>query len=189
MQELEKQNVTTPATYAVTLNKNDIRSCSNAGDQGDDNEEMSSFKLYITLLTDWWKSSNISEKHLKSVLRKVINMLSKCIWSMKVIRIIFRLMSKNLMTIDQKQGDRSISSSVSIDLSFQQAMETSIKNYLLSECEKSEESKWIIRSNNDDITVGYTWYLRKMLIIENLLTLKPMADVIAERLGKKSIEK
>jgi hypothetical protein len=108
---------------------------------------------------------------------------------MKVIRIIFRLMSKNLMTIDQKQGDRSISSSVSIDLSFQQAMETSIKNYLLSECEKSEESKWIIRSNNDDITVGYTWYLRKMLIIENLLTLKPMADVIAERLGKKSIEK
>jgi hypothetical protein len=188
LQEREKQNVTTTATYAVALNNNDIRTCDINDNEGDDDEEISSFKLLTILLADWWKSSNSTEKHLKSIRRKVVNMLSKCIWSMKVIRIIFRLMSNNLIHIDQKQGDRSTSYSASIDVSFQHAMEISIKNYLLTECKQIEESKWIMWSNNNDIIVGYTWYLRKMLIVENFLTLKPLADVIAERLGKKSIE-
>jgi hypothetical protein len=119
----------------------------------------------------------------------VVNMLSKCIWSMKIIRLIFRLMSNNLINIDQKQGDRAMSNSASIDVSFQQAMEISIKNYLFAECQRIKESKWIIWSNTDDIIAGYIWYVRKMTVVENLLTLKPLFDVITERLGKKPIEK
>jgi hypothetical protein len=189
MNELEKQNVTTPATYAVALDNNDIRTCDIDGDQGDNHEEISSFKLLLALLVDWWKSSNSTEKHLKSIRRKVVNMLSKCIWSMKIIRLIFRLMSNNLINIDQKQGDRAMSNSASIDVSFQQAMEISIKNYLFAECQRIKESKWIIWSNTDDIIAGYIWYVRKMTVVENLLTLKPLFDVITERLGKKPIEK
>ncbi|CAF3923142.1 unnamed protein product [Rotaria sp. Silwood1] len=189
MQEREKQNVTTPATYGVTLNNNDIRTCDIDGDQDDNDEQTSSFKLLKTFAADWWKSSNSAEDHLKSIRRKVNSMLPKCIWSMKVIRIIFRLMSNNLRYIDQKQGDRSTSNSASIDLSFQQAMETSIKNYLLTECHKIRESKWIIWSNKNDIIVGYNWYLRKMLVVEALLTLKSLRDIVAQRIGTKPIEK
>ena len=188
MEEREKQNITTPATYAVSLTNNDIRK-DDYNDSQNDNNDTSSFKLLTSLINDWWKSSNSSEKHLKSIYRKVVNMLSKCIWSMKVIRIIFRLMSNNLKYIDQKQGDRSTSNLASIDASFQHAMERSIRNFLLAECQRIDDSKWIIWSNTNDVTVGFTWYQRKMLVVENLLTLQPLNDVVNERLGKKPTEK
>ncbi|UJR38901.1 hypothetical protein I4U23_031569 [Adineta vaga] len=188
LEELKKQNITTPATYAASLTSNDIREDDYYGSQSH-NHDTSSFKLLASLINDWWKSSNSSEKHLKSIYRKVVNMLSKCIWSMKVIRIIFRLMSKNLKYIDQKQGDRLTSNLASIDVSFQHAMERSINNFLLAECQRIDRSKWIIWSNINDVTVGYTWYLRKMLVVENLLTLQPLNGVINERLGKKPTEK
>ncbi len=108
---------------------------------------------------------------------------------MKLIRIIFRLMSNNLANIDQKQGDRSTGDMIFIHEAFQQAMQTSIKNYLLTECQQIGISKWIIRSSEDDIIAGHSWYSRKMLVVETLLTLKLLPDVIAERTGRKSIEK
>jgi hypothetical protein len=186
MQEREKQNVTTPATYSVAFNNVNIRSCDIGDDQNDNDGEISSFKLLKTLLTDWWKSSNCAEIHLKGVHRKVVNMLSKCIWSMKVIRIIFRLLSNNLEHIDQKQGDRSTSNKACIDLLFQQAIQTSIQNYLSTECQQTQKSKWKMWSNNNDIIVGYNWYSRKMLVGETLLTLKELPDIVAQRIGKKT---
>jgi hypothetical protein len=170
------------------FNNDDIRTSAVGGDKDDNEQQISSFKLLKTLLADWWKSSNSSENHLKSIRRKVINMLSKCIWSMKMIRLIFRLLSKNLINIDQKQGDRSTSNSVCIDATFQLAIQTSIKNYLSTECQTIQRSKWIIWSNTDDILVGYHWYLRKMLVVETLLTLKPLPNIVAQRTGKQ-IEK
>jgi hypothetical protein len=189
MQEREKQNITTSPTYDTALNKNDIRTFNTGDDEDDNGEQISSFKLLKVFLADWWKSSNSAEYHLKAIRRKVINMLSKCIWSMKIIRIIFRLMSNNLANIDQKQGDRSTGDMTSIDTAFQQAIQTSIKNYLLTECQQIAKSKWIIWSNEDDIIAGHNWYSRKMLVVETLLTLKLLPDVIAERTGKKPIEK
>ncbi len=79
MQEREKQNVTTPPTYAFTLNHDDIRTCHNDNDSNVNDEPISSFKLLKHLLSDWWKSSNSAEYHLKSIHRKVVIMLSKCI--------------------------------------------------------------------------------------------------------------
>lgn len=189
MFEREKQDVNTPVTYSVALNNNNILTRGVADNQNDHDEGDSSFKFFKTLIDDWWKSSNSSEHHLKAIRRKVITMLSKCIWSMKIIRIIFQLMSKNLKTIDQKQGDRATSSSTSIDITFQQAIQASIKTYLSNECQQIENNKWIMWSNKTDIIVGYNWYLRKMLVVETLLTLKSLPDVVAKRLGKKSIEK
>ncbi|UJR24352.1 hypothetical protein I4U23_005729 [Adineta vaga] len=188
LEELKKQNVTTPATYAASLTSSDVRE-DDYYDSQNHKRDTSSFKLLASLINDWCKSSNSSEKHLKSIYRKVVNMLSKCIWSMKVIRIIFRLMSKNLKYIDQKQGDRSASNLVSIHVSFQHAMERTINNFLLAECQRIDHSKWIIWSDTNDVTVGFTWYQRKMLVVENLLTLQPLKDVINERLGKKTTEK
>jgi hypothetical protein len=188
MEERQKQSVTTPATYSIVFNNDDIRTNVAVGDKDGNEKQISSFKFLKTLLADWWKSSNSSEHHLKPIRRKVVNMLSKCIWSMKVIRLIFRLLSKNLINIDQKQGDRSTSNSACIDATFQLAMQTSIKNYLSTECQQIQRAKWIIWSNNDDISVGYHWYLRKMLVVETLLTLKLLPDIVAQRTGKK-IEK
>lgn len=188
MEEREKQNVTTPLTYSFVFDHHDTQTSVSGSDNNDNEKQISSFKLLNTLVDDWWKSSNTSEHHLKSIRRKVINMLSKCIWSMKVIRVIFRLLGKNLVHIDQKQGDRSTSNLTRINTTFQQSIQTSIKNYLSTECQQIQECKWIMWSNNDDILVGYHWYLRKMLVVETLLTLKPLPDIIAQRIGKR-IEK
>ncbi len=189
MREREKQNVTTSPTYDTALNKNDIRTLNSDDAEGGDSEQISSFKLLNVLLADWWKSSNSAEHHLKAIRRKVIYMLSKCIWSMKIIRIIFRLMSNNLINIDHFVCDRSTTNVTCIDTTFQQAIQTSINNYLLTECQRIEKSKWMIWSNENDIIVGHNWYSRKMLVVETLLTLKLLPDVIAERTGKNTIEK
>ena len=188
MEERQKQNVTTPLTYSFVFDHNDNQTSAAGSDDGDNEERISSFKSLKTLVDDWWKSSNSSEHHLKPIRRKVFNMLSKCIWSMKVIRAIFRLLGDNLMYIDQKQGDRSTSKSARIDATFQKAIQTSIKNFLSTECQQIQQCKWIMWSNNNDILVGYQWYLRKVLVVETLLTLKPLPDILAQRTGKK-IEK
>jgi hypothetical protein len=188
MQERDKQNVTTPPTYSFGFDENDIRA-GNIIDTNDNGEQISPFKLLQTLLDDWWKSSNSAEHHLKSVRRKVVNLLSKAIWSMKIIRIIFQLMATNLHTIDQQQGDRTTSNLIHIDTTFQHAIQTSINNYLSTECQQTENNKYIMRSNTNDITFGYIWYARKMLVIETLLTHTLLPDIIAERLGKKTSEK
>ncbi|CAF1501841.1 unnamed protein product [Adineta ricciae] len=186
--EREKQGVDTPVTYSNILNHKDTRS-----DRADGNENMdennSSFKLLKTLLDDWWKSSNSSERHFKSIRRKVILMMSKCIWSMKIIRIIFQLMSKILKTIDQKQGDRAASSSASMDLAFQHAIQASIKTYLFDNCQQIESNKWIMWSDKTDVIIGYNWYLRKMLVTETFLSLKSLPDIIENRLGRRTVEK
>jgi hypothetical protein len=188
--EREKQGVDTPITYSVVLNNTNARSGNVAGNgNGNLAENNSSFKLLKTLADDWWKSSNCNERHFKSIRRKVITMLPKCIWSMKIVRIIFQVMSKILKTIDQKQGDRATSSSASIDLAFQHAIQTSIQTYLSDNCHQIENNKWIMWSNKTDVIIGYNWYLRKMLVTETFLSLKPLPDIIESRLGKKTIEK
>ncbi len=98
-------------------------------------------------------------------------------------------MGNNLIHIDQKQGDRLTSNSACIDLPFQEAIQLSIQKYLLAECKQIEKPKWIMWSNKNDIIVGYNWYLRKMLVMETLLTFKLLPDVINERTGRKTIEK
>ncbi|CAF1169996.1 unnamed protein product [Adineta steineri] len=189
MQEREKQQVKTPPTYDVSLSDNDIRKNDMSNTQNNNDDDTSSFKLLVSLINDWWKSSNSSEKHLKSIYRKVVNMLSKCVWTIKVIRIIFRLMSNNLKYVDQQQGDRSTGNLASIDVSFQHAMENSIQKFLLTECQRIDASKYIIWSNTNDVSVGFHWYQRKMLIVETLLTLQPLKEVVNDRLGKRLLEK
>ncbi|CAF1182285.1 unnamed protein product [Adineta ricciae] len=184
MQERVKQNVTTPATYSIDLDEDDIH-LEETSDAFDKSNEISSFKLMQTLVNDWWKGSHFAEHHIKPIRRKVIYMLSKCIWSMKIIRILFRLMGDNLNTIDQKQGDRITSTSTPIDPRFQCSIEKSIDDYLKRNCQQ----KYIMWSNENDISVGYHLYLRKMSVVETLLTLKPLPDAIAERIGKKTTEK
>ena len=185
MEEREKQNVTTPLTYSFMFDHHDSQTTVVDSSDDDNERQISSFKLLKMLVDDWWKSSNSSEHHLKPIRRKVVNMLSKCIWSMKVIRTIFRLLGEILVYIDQKQGDRSTSNSPRIDATFQQAVQTSIQKYLSTECQPIEQGKWIMWSNNDDILVGYHWYSRKMLVVETLLTLQPLPDITAQRIGKK----
>lgn len=188
MAELESQNVTSEPTYGNVLNENDIRQ-TNGDTTNYCSNELSSFKLVRKLLCDWWKSSNTVEFHLQSVHRKVIHMLSKSIWSLKIIRLLFRLMGSNLASIDQKQGDISLTNEFTISMEFQRSMKNSIQNYLLTECEKVEAGKWKLWSNQDDIIAGYNWFLRKMLVIDTLLSLKALPDVIAERTGKTDTHK
>jgi hypothetical protein len=185
MTERERQNVKSPATYSTALNENDIRNKENANDHADSDEQLSSFNLFKNLMSDWWLSSNSAEYHLKAIRRKVITMFSKCIWTMKIIRIVFRLMSNNLLHIDQQQGDRSAAHPNCISKEFQAAVQISINNFLLTNCEMVEKSKWILWSSTDDIVVGYNWYTRKMLIAETLLTLKALPYMVDERIGKK----
>jgi hypothetical protein len=183
IEELEKKNITTSPTYSVSLNHSDIRT--NGIDDGKDDDNISPFKLLQTLLTDWWKASNTTEHHLKGIRRKVIQNLSKSIWSIKIIRVIFQLMSIHLDKIDQKQGEATTSNSTCIDTSFQIGIQASVKQFLTTECEQGDNCTWITWSNKDDILAGYSWYLRKMLVIETVLTLKPLPDIIVERVGKK----
>ncbi|CAF4818491.1 unnamed protein product [Rotaria socialis] len=187
IQERDKQKVTTRLTYSTCFDENDIQINSVNG-TNDNDEQMSSFKLFKILLDDWWKASNSAEHHLKPVLRKVVNMLSKCIWSMKIVRIIFRLMGENLNSINQQQGDRTTLNSTCIDVEFQHAIQISINNYLSTECQETGHQHYIMWSNNNDIVVGYNWYSRKMLVVETLLTLKLVSDVITERAGKKQLK-
>lgn len=184
--ELQKQNVTSPPTYSSILNENDIHH-TNGDNTNDSNEQMSSFKLFKSLLVDWWKSSNTVEDHLQPMHRKVISLFSKSIWSFKIIRILFRLMGNNLATINQKQCDRSLGNSCPISTEFQRSIETSIQDYLITECEKAENGQnwnWLMWSTHDDILAGYNWFIRKMLIVDTLLSLKFLPDVVAERTGR-----
>lgn len=183
MEELKKQNVTTESIYGNVLNKKDIRR-TNGDNTNDGSKELSSFNLLKKLLYDWWKSSNTAEYHLQSVHRKVIHMLSKSIWTLKIIRVLFQLMGNNLASIDQKEGDRSLTNEFVINMEFQRSMGKSIHNYLLTECEKVENAKWILWSNHNDVIAGYNWFLRKMLAVDTLLSLKFLPDVVAERTGK-----
>ena len=57
-------------------------------------------------------------------------MLPKCIWSIKVIRFIFKVMGEHLNTIDQRQGDRSISNLVRLDDIYRKTIETAIDERL-----------------------------------------------------------
>ena len=161
----------------------------NAGSANGDNEDVSSFKLLQTLLDDWWKASNSAEHHIRPIRRKVVHMLSKAIWSMEIVRIIFQLMGENLSTIDQQQGDRMTSPCVHIDPRFQCSLQSSIGDYLRRECEQTEHSKYIMWSTTNDVLVGYHWYSRKMLVVETLLTLNALPDVITQRIGSDSHEK
>jgi hypothetical protein len=188
MRERDKQKVITPSTYSNAFDDNDIQT-NDTVDTNGNGDQISSFKLLQTLLGDWWKASNSAEHHLKPIRRKVVNMLSKSIWSLKIIRIIFNLMGDNLETIDQKQGDRTTSNLTCIDTTFQYAIQTSINYYLSTECQQTENYKYIMWSNKNDILVGYNWYLRKMLVVETLLTLKSLPDITAERTGRKTSEK
>ncbi|CAF3123060.1 unnamed protein product [Rotaria socialis] len=100
IEELEKKNITTLPTYSDSLNHSDIQT--NGIDDGKDDDNVSPFKLLQALLADWWKASNTTEHHLKGIRRKVVQNLSKSIWSIKIIRVIFQLMSIHLDKIDQK---------------------------------------------------------------------------------------
>lgn len=108
---------------------------------------------------------------------------------MKIVRIIFRLMGDNLVTIDQQQGDRMTSACVRIDPAFQRALQSSIDDYLSHECQRIGPAQCIMWSTTNDVLVGYQWYSRKMLVVETLLTLKSLPDVIADRTGPQSCEK
>lgn len=186
--ELEKKNITTGPTYPTALNHLDIRNTD--FDNIDDCEnDVSAFKLLKILLSDWWKSSNTTEHHLKSIRRKVVHMLPKSICSIKIIRIAFRLMTHHIDKIDQRQGELTTSNSICIDPAFQYAMQESIKQFLASECEQKGNSTWLIWSKKDDVLAGYSWYSRKMLVVETLLTLMPLQDVVIERTGKKFLLK
>ena len=154
MQERERQNVSTPVTYSVALNDNDIR-INKIVDKEDNDEQTSCFKLLQTLLEDWWKSSNSAEHHLKPIRRKVAQMLSKCIWSMKIIRLIFQLLGDNLNKIDQKQGDRTVNNFTCIDAVFQYGIQTSIESFLSDQCHQIDNTKYAMWSDKNDIIIGY----------------------------------
>ncbi|CAF4921457.1 unnamed protein product, partial [Rotaria sp. Silwood1] len=188
LEERQKQGVKTPSTYSVSMNEDDVCTAGISTYDNETDQNMSSFKLHQTLQRDWWKASNTTEPHLKSIHRKVINMLPKCIWSIEIIRILFRLMSKNLNVIDQRQGDRCILKHACIDNKFQDSIKTSIEEFLSKECKRIEEKKWIMWSTNDDVIAGYYWYTRKMLVMDTLLTFKPLSYVIEKRLGKYTTE-
>ncbi|CAF3403835.1 unnamed protein product [Rotaria sp. Silwood1] len=188
LEERQKQGVKTPSTYSVSMNEDDVCTAGISTYDNETDQNMSSFKLHQTLQRDWWKASNTTEPHLKSIHRKVINMLPKCIWSIEIIRILFRLMSKNLNVIDQRQGDRCILKHACIDNKFQDSIKTSIEEFLSKECKRIEEKKWIMWSTNDDVIAGYYWYPRKMLVMDTLLTFKPLSYVIEKRLGKYTTE-
>ena len=157
-----------------------------SGTSDDDGDDISPFKLLQKLLEDWWKSSNTAEYHLKPIRRKVVQMLSKSIWSIKIIRLVFRLMSCHLGSINQKQGEITTSNLTCIDTAFQNGIQASIKHFLNNHCEQDKNCTWIIWSSKNDILAGYQWYLRKMLVVEKLLTLKALPAIVIERLGKKS---
>ena len=117
MEEREKQGVQSPLSYQISMAQGDIQQ-NGATNVDDSFGNISSYKLLQILLNDSWKASNSAEHHLKSIRRKIVNMLPKCIWSIKVIRLLFRVMGEKLDTIDQKQGDRSISNAICVDHRF-----------------------------------------------------------------------
>jgi hypothetical protein len=188
LKEMAKQQVTTAATYSVASN---ARSAPSAGvrSSNDTGENMSSFKLIQILLDDWWKASNSAEHHIKPIRRKVVQMLSKAIWSMKTIRMMFQLMGENLNSIDQQQGDRTTSTCINIDSKFQSAIQSTIEKYLRRECELTGPRKYNMWSTTTDVLHGYQWYLRKMLVMETLLTLRTLPEIIAERNGPQTHDK
>lgn len=182
MEEREKQGVQSPLSYQISMAQGDIQQ-NGATNVDDSFGNISSYKLLQILLNDSWKASNSAEHHLKSIRRKIVNMLPKCIWSIKVIRLLFRVMGEKLDTIDQKQGDRSISNAICVDHRFTDAIKAAIESHLHAECQKIESNQWIMWANNEDILAGYSWYTRKILTTESLLTLKPLTNVIKARCG------
>ncbi|CAF1231589.1 unnamed protein product [Adineta steineri] len=184
LDELQKQGITKPATYNISINEGDlydnITTCNSV--ENIDND-ISPFKLFDVLVRDWWKGSNTSEHHLQSMHRKVIEMLSKCIWSMKIIRIIFQLMSKDLKNIDQRQGDQLTTNFNSINDKFQTSIQSLVKEFVSTKCQHVQQNQYILTSTIYDIDVGYHWYLRKMLILDTLLTLKQLNEVVNSRIG------
>ena len=184
-----QQNVNLPEFYGISMDESDILQQQPPIDDNTDDDllkELSPFELAIRCTNEVWNESFAVEKHIGQMWRKIPYHLPKAIATIKILRLIFRLMGdKMLYYLNSQEGNRSYPTK-SIPDSFHRKLTQTLNEYFEQHSRTVQVHKKInvLLFTTDDVQVGYKWCQWKLQTTSVLFSTTEIQNIMNTRLGK-----
>ncbi|CAF0965503.1 unnamed protein product [Adineta ricciae] len=187
-----RQNVNLPEFHGIAMDEQDIvqQQPRGTGNSSDDSmEQASAFELVTTYVNQVWSESFTLEKHVGEMWRKVPYHLPKAITTIKVLRILFRIMGDNLLFyLNSQEGSRSYQTKLVSNM-FINTLNEVLNDFFVRSTRAIQVNKQrisVLLLTPDDVEVGYSWCRWKLETTAMLFSTNNIEQIINER-AKKTI--
>jgi hypothetical protein len=186
----QQQRVNRAEFYGMTVNQDDFvdqLAPTTCASSDDGRSCLSAYSLASQYTDDIWKESFTLDKHIGQMWRKIAYHLPKATCTMKILRLLFRLMGEQMLFyIDSKDGNRS-SYSKGISDTFIQKMSDVLDLFFEANTrtvESGNSSVVLLLLTSDDVEIGCSWTRWKLETTRLLFSINGIQDIVNARLGK-----
>jgi hypothetical protein len=186
----QRQHVELPEFHGIQMNENDVveeTASVRSGCSEDERRFLSAHALANHYTDAIWKESFTLDKHVGQMWRKISYHLPKAICTLKILRLLFKLMGDQLLLhIDSKDGNRSYHSNNFPD-TFVDKMNDALNTFFDSNTrtiEIANKKKTVLLLTPEDVEIGFHWTRWKLQTIHILFSTKEIQAIVNARLGK-----
>ena len=187
-----RQNVNLPEFHGIAMDEQDIIQQQPRGIGNSDNgstKQASAFELVTAYINQVWGESFTLEKHVGEMWRKVSYHLPKSITTIKVLRILFRIMGDNLLFyLNSQEGSRSYPTKLVSNMfinKFNEALNDFFERSTRT-IQMDNQRIAVLLLTADDVELGYSWCRWKLETTAMLFSTSNIEQIINERSKKSS---
>jgi hypothetical protein len=185
-----RQNVNLPEFHGIVMDEQDIVQQPppvNGNFNEDSMEQVSAFELTKRYIDQIWIESFTFEKHVGEMWRKISYHLPTATATIKVLRILFRMMGEKLLFyMNSQEGSRSYKSKPISDIFITKFNE--VLNEFLEQSTRTiqmdNKKIVVVLFTPDDVETGYSWCRWKLDTTAILFSTNHIQQVVSERLNK-----